>query len=57
MFLLMFDDPQRSASAERNLFSLKQGRRSVAATTAEFHRLALEANMPKKRFSAFFTMH
>jgi hypothetical protein len=37
-FLAMFDDPERKSTAERKLFSLKQGNRSVAALPAEFQR-------------------
>jgi hypothetical protein len=46
-FLLMFDDPERKTTAERQLFSLRQGNRSVAATAAEFQRLSLEAGFPE----------
>lgn len=46
-FLLMFDDPERKSAAERQLFALKQGSRSVAATAAEFQRLQVECSFPE----------
>lgn len=42
-FLKIFDDPNRKVNAEKKLFELRQGKRSVTTLVSEFQMLVVEA--------------
>ena len=52
-FLKVFLDPNRGLNAERKLYRLKQGKRSVTTMITEFQRLAVEAGFSMDDYALF----